>query len=177
MYERAYLVRPLEDVEPEPMGEEVHQDLDQDEDPPFDMSQIKTSGMKEEPGCEWVYCVRARLEQEKKADKSGLTKSEQIKPDIVTSFAIAEPKVLQTAERKKAKRVERAMAILSTDDYHVARFGIILGNSACILWLADRTMFTPKGIQYFPVENEYDLPLDMPIPEPDEKPVIPEYRQ
>ena len=41
-------------------------------------------------------------------------------------------------------------------------------------------MFTPKGIQYFPVENEYDLPLDMadmPKLEPDQKPVIQEHRQ
>ena len=69
MYERANLERPLEDVKPEPMGEEVHQDLDQDEDPPFDMSQMKTSGMDEEPDSERVYFVRARLEPEKKADK------------------------------------------------------------------------------------------------------------
>ena len=121
--------------------------------------------------------MRARLEPEKKADKLGLTKLEPIKPDIVTSSAIAEPKVLETAERKKSKRVERAMAILSTDDYRVARFGRIPGNSACILWLVDGTMFMPKGIQYFPVENEYNLPLDMPRLEPDEKPVILEHLQ
>ena len=32
-------------------------------------------------------------------------------------------------------------------------------------------MITPKGIQYFPMENEFDLPLDMPKLEPDEQPV------
>ena len=31
-------------------------------------------------------------------------------------------------------------------------------------------MFTPKGTQYFPVENEYYLPLDMPKLEPFKKP-------
>ena len=69
------------------------------------------------------------------------------------------------------------MAIVSTDDYQVARFGRIPGNSARIMWRADGTMFMQKGIQYFPVEIEYDLPFDMPRLEPYEKPVIPEHRQ
>ena len=84
MYERAYLVRPQEDVKAKPMGEEVHQDLDQDEDPPFDMSQIKTSGMEEEPDRERVCFVRARLESEKEATKSGQSTSEPVQPEIVT---------------------------------------------------------------------------------------------
>ena len=71
------------------------------------------------------------------------------------------------------------MAIVSTDDYRVAKFGRIPGNKARILWLGDGTMFTPNGIQYFPspVTNENDLSLDMPRLEPDEKPIIPEHRQ
>ena len=66
MYERAYLVRPREDEEPEPMVEEKPQDLDQvhpqNEELPFDMSQIKTTGMTEEPDRERVNFVRARME-------------------------------------------------------------------------------------------------------------------
>ena len=69
------------------------------------------------------------------------------------------------------------MAIVSTDDYRVAKFGIISGNSPRILWRADGTMFTPKGNQYFPVESEYDLPLDMPKLEPFEEQVILEHCQ
>ena len=49
MYERAYLVLPREDVKPEPMDEEDPQELDQDEELPFNMSHIKTTGMAEEP--------------------------------------------------------------------------------------------------------------------------------
>ena len=76
MYERACLVRPRKDVKPEPMVEEVHQDLDQDEDLPFDMSQIKTTwtGMTEEPDSERVNFVLARL-----AGKG----SDQVGPDHV----------------------------------------------------------------------------------------------
>ena len=71
------------------------------------------------------------------------------------------------------------MAIVDAGDYRVAMFGRLPGNglSARILWRADGSMITPKGIQYFPVENEYDLPLDIPKLEPDEKPVIPEHCQ
>ena len=38
-------------------------------------------------------------------------------------------------------------------------------------------MFTPKGIQYLPVENEYELPLDMPKLDPFERDVVPEHRR
>ena len=74
IFERAYLVRPQEDVKPKHMHKEVHQNLDQDEDPSFDMSQIKTEGMGKEPDHARVHFVRIRLDQDKKADKSGLTK-------------------------------------------------------------------------------------------------------
>ena len=65
------------------------------------MSRIKTSDMDDEPDSERLNFVRARLEPEEKADQSGLTKSEpiMIKPDIVISCAIAEQKILETAER------------------------------------------------------------------------------
>ena len=162
------------------MVEEVHQDLDEDEDLPFDMSQIKTTGMTEEPDRERVSFVRARLDPEKEVTKSGQTTSEPVKSEIVTSYAIAVPNAMEIAERKKAKRVKRAMAIVNAGDYRVAMFGRLPGISARILWLADGSMITPKGVQYFPVENEtfneYGFPLDMPKLEPDEKPVVPEHR-
>ena len=73
MYERACLVRHREYVQPEPMVEQCHPDLslrlDQDEDLPFDMSQIKTTGMTEEPDGKRVCFVLARLEQKKEAAK------------------------------------------------------------------------------------------------------------
>ena len=69
MSERACLVRPQEDVEHEPVVEEDHQDLEQDDDLPFNMSQIKTTGMTEEPDGKRVCFVLARLEQKKEAAK------------------------------------------------------------------------------------------------------------
>ena len=77
--------------------------LDQGVDSPFSMTQIKTSGMDEEPASERVNFVLARLEPEMQADQSGLTKSEliMIKPDIRTSCAVAEPKVSKIGERKR----------------------------------------------------------------------------
>ena len=125
--------------------------LDQEVDSPFDMSRIKTPGVDDEPGRERVNFVRARLEQEQKADQSGQIKSDliMIKPDIVASCAIAGPKISETAERKKAKRVENAMAIVSTDDYRKTRFGRIPGNSARILWRADGTCLPRRESSIF----------------------------
>ena len=159
------------------MIEEDHQDLDQDEDLPFDMGQIKTTGMTEEPNSERVNFVLARLEPGKEVTKSGQTTSEPVKSEMVKSCAITVPNTMEIAKRKETKRVKRALAIVEAGDYRATMFGRLLGNSACILWRADGSTITPKGIQYFPVENEYEPPLDMPKLEPDEKPVIPEHRQ
>ena len=117
LYERAYLVRPREDIKQRTAP--MDKDLDQDVDSPFSMTQIKTSVMDEEPARERANLFRTKLEPEMQAVQSGLTMSDpiMIKPDIVTSCAVAEPKVSEIVERKKAKRVERAMAIVSTDDY------------------------------------------------------------
>ena len=119
MYERAYLGRPRKDVKPKPMVEEKPQELDQDEELPFGMSQIKTTGMPgmtEEPDNERVNFVRARMEPESEVTKLGQIKSEQVKSEIVTSCTIAKPNAKETAERKKAKRVKRAMAIVEAGD-------------------------------------------------------------
>ena len=59
LYERAYLVRPSEDVEQQ--TEPMDKDLDQDVDSPFSMTQIKTSVMDEEPARERANWVRLRL--------------------------------------------------------------------------------------------------------------------
>ena len=64
MYERANLLRVRDDVKPESMVEEKPQELDQDDELPFDMSQIKTTGTTEEPDCERVNFVLARMEPE-----------------------------------------------------------------------------------------------------------------
>ena len=45
MYERAYLVRPTEDINRSPKPKEDCNELDQEVDSPFDMSQIKTQVM------------------------------------------------------------------------------------------------------------------------------------
>ena len=87
------------------------------------MSQIKTTGMTEEPDSERVNFVRARLEPEKEVTKSGQTTSEQVKSELVTSCAVAVPNALEIAEKKKAKRVKLAMAIVDAGDYSVAKFG------------------------------------------------------
>ena len=71
MYERANLLRVRDDVKPESMVEEKPQELDQDDELPFDMSQIKTTGMAEVSDRERVNFVRARLAQETEVTKSG----------------------------------------------------------------------------------------------------------
>ena len=78
LYEKAFMVRPREYVEEPHEPKEDRKDLDQEVDSPFDMSWIKTPGVDDEPGRERANFVRARQEPEKKADKSGLTKLEQI---------------------------------------------------------------------------------------------------
>ena len=118
--------------------------------------------------------MRVLLDPEQNTEQSGLIKSD---PDVATSCAIAEPKISEEAARKKARRVENAIAIVSKDDYREARFGRIPGNSARILWLPDGSMYTLMGIPYTPEENERDLPFDMPKLEPFEKEVIPEHHQ
>ena len=178
LYERAYLVRPREDIKQR--TEPMDKDLDQDVDSPFSMSQIKSSVMDEESARERANLVQTRLEPEMQAVQSGLTKSDliMVEPDIVTSCTVAEPKVWEIEERKKAKHVEHAMAIVSTDDCRVARFGKIPGNRPRILWREDGSMFsTSKGILYLPVENEYELPLDMQKLEPFERDAVPEHRR
>ena len=157
MHERAYLVRPRKNIErrTEPMD----QGMDQEVDSPFNINQIKTSVMDDEPARERADLIRARLEPDMQVVKSGLTKSEliMIEPDIVTSCAVAEPKAWGVEARKKAKHIDRAMAIVSKDDHCFAKFGKILGNSPRVLWREVGSMFTPKGIHYLPVENECEL--------------------
>ena len=78
-----------------------------------------------------------------------------IEPDIVTSCAVAELKAWGIEARKKAKRIDCAMEIVSKDDYRFAKFGKIPGNSPRILWREDGSMFTSKGILYLPVHASY----------------------
>ena len=56
---------------------------------------------------------------------------------------------MEIAERKpeKAKCVKRAMAFVEAGDYSVTMLGKLPGNSARILWHADGSMITPKGVQ------------------------------
>ena len=61
----------------EPMDE----NLDQEADSPFSMTQIKASVIDEEPARERSNLVRARLKPEMQAAQSGLTKSEPIMID------------------------------------------------------------------------------------------------
>ena len=177
LYERAYLVRPRENVEQR--TEPLDKDMDQEVDSPFSMTQIKTSVMDEEPARERANLVRARLEPEMQVVQLGLTKSYPImsEPDSVPTCAVAKPKGWEMEGQRKAKRIDRAMAIVSTDDYSVAKFGKIQGNSPRILWREDGCMFIPKGIQYLPVENECELPLDAPKQEQFGKDAVQEHRR
>ena len=110
--------------------------------------------------------------------QQGLTKSDpiMIEPDIKASCTVAEPKASGIEARKKAKRIDRAMAIMSKEDYRIARFGNIPGNSPRILWREDRSLYTQKGIQYLPAEDECELPLDAQKQEVFGKDIIPEHR-
>ena len=111
--------------------------------------------MAEEPYRERVNFVRARLEPGfpgTEVTKLGQIKSEPVKSEIETSCAITVPNAKKIAEKKEAKRVKRALPILEAGNYRVAMFGRLPANSARILWRADGSMITPKGIQYFPVE-------------------------
>ena len=145
----------------------MDQGMDQEVYSPFNINQIKTSVMDEEPARELANLVRARLEPAMQVVQSGLTKSEpiMIEPDIVTSRSVAEPKAWGVEARKKAEHIDRAMAIVSKDDYRFAKFGKIPGNSPRILWREDGSMFIVKGILYLPVENERELPLNTQRPE------------
>ena len=140
MYELAYVVRPREDIVRLNEPKEDHKELNQEVDSPFDMSQLKTLVMDGEPARERANLMRIQLDQEQKAEQSGLIKSD---PDVDTSCAIAAPKISEEAARKKAKRVENAIAIVSKDDYSEARLGRIPGNSARILWRPDGSIYTP----------------------------------
>ena len=55
--------------------------------------------------------------------KSGQTTFEPVKSEIVTIYAIAVQDAFEIAERKKAKQVKHAMAIVDAGDYSVAKFG------------------------------------------------------
>ena len=136
------MVRPRKNIErrTEPMDERRTDPMDQDRgqkvDSPFSMTQIKTLVMDEEPARDRANLVRARLEQEMQVVQSGLTKSEpiMIKPDIVTSCAVAEPKAWGIEAQKKAKSIDLSMAIVSKDNYCFAKFWNNPGNSPRILW-------------------------------------------
>ena len=121
------------------MAEEVHQDLDQDQDLPFYMSQIKTTGMTEEPDSERVNFVRARLEPKKEVTKSGQTTSEQVKSESVTSDAIAVPNAMEIAERKKAKQVKRAWRLWTRETMELQCLGDLreIVQASCVV-LTDR---------------------------------------
>ena len=122
--------------------------FDMDKELPFDMQQIKTGGSADEPDRERFNYVRARfkLELETKMTKLSPTKSEPIKSEIVTNHIATAPNAKEVATEKKAKLVKRALPIVEAGDYRVAKFGRLPANSARILWRADGSMITPKGI-------------------------------
>ena len=123
MYERACqcLVRPRENIEQQ--TELMDQEVDQEVDSPFNMNQIETSIMDEDPARERANLILARLDPEMQVVQSGLTKSEpiMIEPDIVTSCADAEPNAWGIEAPKKAKRIDRAMENFSKDYYRFAK--------------------------------------------------------
>ena len=157
VYERANLVRVREDPQPEPMKEEKVQTSDHEEELPFDMDQIKTSDMTGEPDRERVNFERARLEPEAKLTKLSPIKPEPVKSEMVTNHITAAPNEKQIAEKKKAKRVKCALAIVEAGDYRVAMFGRLQANSARILWRADGSIIRRNGNKYVPEENEFDI--------------------
>ena len=80
--------------------------------------------------------MQDRQEQETEVTKLGQIKSEPAKSEIVTSCANSVPNAKESEERKKAKRVKRALAIVEAGDDQVAMFGRLQANSARILWRA-----------------------------------------
>ena len=99
-----------------------------------------------------------------------------IEPDIKASCAVAEPKAWGIATRESKKRVKHAMEIMSTEDFRLARFGRIHGNSFRLIWREDGSMYTEKGIRYIPTEGEVELPLDAQMPEMCRRDLLPEHR-
>ena len=88
-----------------------------------------------------------------------------IEPDIKASCAVAGPTAWGIETHKSKKRVIHAKEIMSTEEFRLARFGRIHGNSSRIIWREDGSMFTEKGIPYIPKEGEVELPLDVEMPE------------
>ena len=80
----------------------------------------------------------------------------------MTNNIATAPNAKELEAEKKAKRVKHALAIVKAGDYRVAMFSRLPANSARILWRADGSMITPKGITYEPEKNKFDIPFDMP---------------
>ena len=123
---------------------------DSDEEPPFDMEQIKTQGSGEEQDRELVHFVRAKLEPEAKLTKLSPFKSEQIKSKIVANHIATTSKAKAIAAKEKAKHAERVLAIVEAGHYQVAPVGGLPSRRARFLWRTNGP--GPKQTTWFVVK-------------------------
>ena len=123
--------------------------------------------------------VRVRMEPDTRMTHPGLTKSDpiMIEPDIKASCTVAEPKAWGIETRELKKRVKHAMEIMSTEEFRLARYERIHGNSSRLIWREDGSIYTEKGIPYIPTECEVELPLDAQMPKMCRRNLLPEHRR
>ena len=103
-------------------------------DSPFSMDQIRTSIMDECLARERANLVQVRMEPDTRLTHPGLrlTKSDpiMIETDIKANCAVAEPTAWGIETQESKKRVKHAKETMSTEEFRMAKFGKIQGNSA-----------------------------------------------